>query len=69
MIHNEEAKSSHEVSAMELGGLTMSYGYSPASDNKATIALIHAAVDRGITFFDTAEDQKGIFMWVHHRVL
>jgi len=33
----------------------MSYGYGPAADKKEMIALIHAAVDRGVTFFDTAE--------------
>jgi len=33
----------------------MSYGYGPAGDKKEMIALIHGAVERGITFFDTAE--------------
>jgi len=33
----------------------MSYGYGPASDKKEMILLIHAAIDRGVTFFDTAE--------------
>jgi len=33
----------------------MSYGYGPASDKKEMISLIHSAIDRGVTFFDTAE--------------
>lgn len=44
-----------EVSAIGLGCMGMSYGYGPAADKKEMIALIHAAVDRGVTFFDTAE--------------
>ncbi|QQE78233.1 aldo/keto reductase [Alicyclobacillus sp. SO9] len=48
-------KSGLEVSAMGLGCMGMSHGYGPASDKKQMISLIHAAVDRGVTFFDTAE--------------
>lgn len=48
-------RSGLEVSALGLGCMGMSYGYGPAGDKKEMIALIHAAVDRGITFFDTAE--------------
>ena len=44
-----------EVSAMGLGCMGMSYGYGPASDKAEMVSLIHAAVERGITFFDTAE--------------
>ena len=44
-----------EVSALGLGCMRMSYGYGPASDKREMIALIRSAVDRGITFFDTAE--------------
>src|SRR5450830_561887 len=44
-----------EVSALGLGCMGMSYGYGPAGDKQEMIALIRAAVDRGITFFDTAE--------------
>ncbi|WP_138493890.1 aldo/keto reductase [Paenibacillus pinistramenti] len=44
-----------EVSAIGLGCMGMSHGYGPASDKKEMIALIHAAFDRGVTFFDTAE--------------
>jgi aryl-alcohol dehydrogenase-like predicted oxidoreductase len=44
-----------EVSAIELGCMGMSFGYGPASDKNEMIQLIHAAIDRGVTFFDTAE--------------
>jgi aryl-alcohol dehydrogenase-like predicted oxidoreductase len=44
-----------EVSALGLGCMGMSYGYGPPADKQAMIALIRAAVERGITFFDTAE--------------
>lgn len=44
-----------EVTAIGLGCMGMSYGYGPPSDKNEMIALIHAAVDRGVTFFDTAE--------------
>jgi aryl-alcohol dehydrogenase-like predicted oxidoreductase len=44
-----------EVSAIGLGCMGMSHGYGPASDKKEMISLIHAAIDRGVTFFDTAE--------------
>ena len=44
-----------EVSALGLGCMGMSHGYGPAADKKQMIALIHRAVERGITFFDTAE--------------
>jgi aryl-alcohol dehydrogenase-like predicted oxidoreductase len=48
-------KSNLEVSALGLGCMGMSSGYGPAMDKKAGIALIRAAVERGVTFFDTAE--------------
>src|SRR5258708_40101126 len=48
-------KSNLEVSALGLGCMGMSYGYGPAVDKKEGISLIRAAVERGITFFDTAE--------------
>jgi aryl-alcohol dehydrogenase-like predicted oxidoreductase len=48
-------KSDLEVSALGLGCMGMSYGYGPAVDKKEGIALIRAAVERGVTFFDTAE--------------
>ncbi|WML53382.1 aldo/keto reductase [Neobacillus sp. PS3-12] len=44
-----------EVSAIGLGCMGMSHGYGPPSDKKEMISLIHAAIDRGVTFFDTAE--------------
>ena len=44
-----------EVSALGLGCMTMTGGYSDRPDRHEMIALIHAAVDRGVTFFDTAE--------------
>jgi aryl-alcohol dehydrogenase-like predicted oxidoreductase len=44
-----------EVSTIGLGCMGMSYGYGPAADKKEMISLIHEAVDRGVTFFDTAE--------------
>ncbi|RAS73179.1 aldo/keto reductase [Priestia endophytica] len=48
-------KSGLEVSAIGLGCMGMSHGYGPASDKKEMISLIHKAIDRGVTFFDTAE--------------
>jgi aryl-alcohol dehydrogenase-like predicted oxidoreductase len=48
-------KSGLEVSAMGLGCMGMSFGYGPPGDKKEMIALIRAAVERGVTFFDTAE--------------
>ncbi len=44
-----------EVSALGLGCMGLSSGYGPAVDKKEGIALIRAAVERGVTFFDTAE--------------
>jgi aryl-alcohol dehydrogenase-like predicted oxidoreductase len=44
-----------EVSAIGLGCMGLSYGYGPASDTQEGIGLIRAAVERGVTFFDTAE--------------
>jgi aryl-alcohol dehydrogenase-like predicted oxidoreductase len=48
-------KSNLEVSAIGLGCMGMTYGYGPASDKNEMIALIHKAVERGVTFFDTAQ--------------
>jgi len=48
-------KSDLEVSAIGLGCMGMSHGYGPPGDKKEMIALIHKAVERGVTFFDTAE--------------
>jgi aryl-alcohol dehydrogenase-like predicted oxidoreductase len=44
-----------EVSALGLGCMGMSFSYGAPKDKQEMIALLHAAVDRGITFFDTAE--------------
>jgi aryl-alcohol dehydrogenase-like predicted oxidoreductase len=44
-----------EVSAIGLGCMGMSFSYGPAADRQEMIALLRAAVERGITFFDTAE--------------
>jgi aryl-alcohol dehydrogenase-like predicted oxidoreductase len=44
-----------EVSALGLGCMGMSFSYGPPKDKQEMISLLHAAVDRGITFFDTAE--------------
>jgi aryl-alcohol dehydrogenase-like predicted oxidoreductase len=48
-------KSDLEVSALGLGCMGMSFGYGPAMDKQEAISLIRTAVERGVTFFDTAE--------------
>src|SRR6184192_1587840 len=48
-------KSNLEVSALGLGCMGMSFGYGPPADKQEMISLIRTAVDRGITFFDTAQ--------------
>jgi len=48
-------KSGLEVSALGLGCMGMSFGYGPAADKREMITLIRNAVERGVTFFDTAE--------------
>ena len=48
-------KSGLEVSAIGLGCMGLSFGYGPPVDKAGGIALIRAAVERGVTFFDTAE--------------
>ncbi len=48
-------KSNLEVSALGLGCMGMSFSYGQPKDKQEMISLLHAAVDRGITFFDTAE--------------
>jgi len=48
-------KSNLEVSEIGLGCMGMSFGYGPAGDKQQMISVIRAAVDRGVTFFDTAE--------------
>jgi aryl-alcohol dehydrogenase-like predicted oxidoreductase len=48
-------KSNLEVSAIGLGCMGMSFSYGPPKDKQEMTTLLHAAVDRGVTFFDTAE--------------
>src|SRR5579864_2205198 len=48
-------KSGLEVSALGLGCMGMSFSYGPPKDKQEMTSVLHAAVDRGITFFDTAE--------------
>jgi len=48
-------KSNLEVSALGLGCMGLSFGYGPAVEKQQGISLIRAAVERGVTFFDTAE--------------
>jgi aryl-alcohol dehydrogenase-like predicted oxidoreductase len=48
-------KSGLEVSAMGFGCMGMSFGYGPATDKRQAVAVIRGAVERGVTFFDTAE--------------
>lgn len=48
-------KSGLEVSAIGLGCMGMSFSYGPPKDKQEMTSLLHAAVERGITFFDTAE--------------
>jgi aryl-alcohol dehydrogenase-like predicted oxidoreductase len=48
-------KSDLEVSAIGLGCMGMSFGYGPPADRQEMISLIRTAVERGVTFFDTAE--------------
>jgi aryl-alcohol dehydrogenase-like predicted oxidoreductase len=48
-------KSNLEASAIGLGCMGMSFGYGPAADRQEMVSLIRSAVERGVTFFDTAE--------------
>jgi aryl-alcohol dehydrogenase-like predicted oxidoreductase len=48
-------KSGLEVSAIGLGCMGMSFGYGPAADTREMIGLLRTAVEKGVTFFDTAE--------------
>src|SRR5262249_9563351 len=48
-------KSGLEISAIGLGCMGMSFGYGPPKDKQEMISLIRAAVERSVTFFDTAE--------------
>src|SRR6266568_657171 len=55
MQKRELGKSGLEVSAIGLGCMGMSFGYGPPKNKREMIALLRAAVERGVTFFDTAE--------------
>jgi aryl-alcohol dehydrogenase-like predicted oxidoreductase len=55
MHKRQLGKSGLEVSALGFGCMGLSFGYGPAIDRQQGISLIRAAVERGITFFDTAE--------------
>jgi len=55
MQRRKLGNSNLEVSAIGLGCMGMSFGYGPAADKQEMISLIRTAVERGVTFFDTAE--------------
>src|SRR3712207_5981413 len=55
MQQRKLGSSNLKVSALGLGCMGLSSGYGPAADKQHAISLIRAAVDRGVTFFDTAE--------------
>ena len=55
MQSRQLGKSGLEVSAIGLGCMGMSFGYGPPKEREEMIALLRAAVERGVTFFDTAE--------------
>src|SRR5437016_8426775 len=55
MQKRELGKSNLELSAIGLGCMGMSSGYGPPKDKQEMISLLRAAVERGVTFFDTAE--------------
>src|SRR4051794_12916445 len=55
MKRRKLGKSNLEVSAIGLGCMGMSWSYGPPKDKQEMISLLHAAVERGVTFFDTAE--------------
>jgi aryl-alcohol dehydrogenase-like predicted oxidoreductase len=55
IIQRTLGKSGLRVSALGLGCMGMSFGYGPAADKQEMIGVIRAAVERGVTFFDTAE--------------
>src|SRR6204780_4867734 len=55
MLKRKLGNSGLEVSALGLGCMGMSFSYGPPKDKQEMISLIRTAVERGVTFFDTAE--------------
>src|ERR1017187_4717689 len=55
MLKRKLGKSNLEVSALGLGCMGMSFAYGQPKDKQEMITLLRAAVERGVTFFDTAE--------------
>jgi aryl-alcohol dehydrogenase-like predicted oxidoreductase len=55
MLKRKLGKNNLEVSAIGLGCMGMSFSYGPAADKQEMISLLRTAVERGVTFFDTAE--------------
>jgi aryl-alcohol dehydrogenase-like predicted oxidoreductase len=55
MKKRKVGKSNLEISALGLGCMGMCWSYRPIPDSKEMISLLHAAVERGVTYFDTAE--------------
>ena len=55
MLKRKLGQSDLEVSALGFGCMGISFGYGPATSRQDGIAVIRAAVDGGVTFFDTAE--------------
>src|SRR5215831_10865828 len=55
MKRRKLGKGNLEVSALGLGCMGMSWSYGPPKDRQAMVSLLRAAVERGVTFFDTAE--------------
>ena len=54
-VQNRKLGADLEVSAIGLGCMGMSFSYGPPKDKQEMTALLHASVERGVTFFDTAE--------------
>src|SRR5580698_6529422 len=55
MQQRKLGNSNFQVSAIGLGCMGMSFGYGPPGDRKEMISLMRTAVERGVTFFDTAQ--------------
>ena len=53
MLKRKLGKSGLEVSALGLGCMGMSFSYGPPKDKKEMTSLLRAAIERGVTFFDT----------------